>query len=204
MPEADSEQEVYYDDLIAPPTKTELPTADLKVKETEVKAASAGVSVPSKVPAKENIASNPLKRQRTLVDMFSSSSAKKTRVDGPSTAVVSKTPTLNSIPFNLNGFINSLSEEQRDLLSLEIGTMGKSWSVSVSPLPQITVSIPHRTTSPINHSGLEPNLLLPPRLKLLHDEIKQDYFTGLKKFLREEGVRGANDTPHSCKVYPPR
>ncbi|KAF9648804.1 uracil-DNA glycosylase [Thelephora ganbajun] len=101
--------------------------------------------------------------------MLGGSSAKKTKVDGPSAAVVSKIQTLNSIPFNLNGFINSLTEEQRDLLGLEIETMGKSWLV----------------------------------LKLLHDEIKQPYFIALKKFLREEGVRGTNDTLRSCKVYPP-
>jgi len=134
MPEADSEQEVYYEDLISLPTKTERPT-DPKVKETEVKATPASSSAPKKVPAQENAVSNPLKRQRTLVDMFSGSSAKKTKVDGRSAVVVSKTQTLNSIPFNLNGFINSLTEEQRDLLGLEIETMGKSWSVSTSPPP---------------------------------------------------------------------
>jgi hypothetical protein len=156
MPEADSEQEVYYEDLIGPPTKPERPTTGPKVKETEVKATSASVSAPDKVPAQENAVPNPLKRQRTLVDMFSGSSAKKTKVDGSSAAVVSKAQTLNSIPFNLNGFINSLTEEQRDLLGLEIGTMGKSWSVSTSPsLPQNTVSIPD---PPIGHHVLTLNL----------------------------------------------
>jgi uracil-DNA glycosylase len=65
------------------------------------------------------------------MDMFGDSSAKRTKVDGTSTAVVSKSQTLNSIPFNLSGFINSLTGEQRDLLGLEIETMGKSWSVSI-------------------------------------------------------------------------
>ena len=129
MPEADSEQEVYYEDLINPPTKTERPTTGAgKEAETEMKAASASVSVPDEVPAQKNAISNPLKRQRTLVDMFSGSSAKKTKTDGsPAAAVVWKSQTLNSIPFNLNGFVNSLTEEQRDLLGLEIETMGKSW-----------------------------------------------------------------------------
>ncbi|KAL9714208.1 uracil DNA glycosylase [Leucoagaricus gongylophorus] len=40
-------------------------------------------------------------------------------------------------------------------------------------------------------------------LKLLKDEITKDYFISLKRFLWEEGVRGPNDTPKSCKVYPP-
>lgn len=130
MPEADPEQEVYYEDLIGPATKTEPSTTGPKVEEAEVKATSANVSVPDKVPVRENSVSNPLKRQRTLVDMFSGSSAKKTKVGGPFAAVVSNAKTLNSIPFNLNGFVNSLTEEQRGLLSLEIETMGKSWSVS--------------------------------------------------------------------------
>ena len=205
MPEADSEQEVYYEDLITLPATTELPATGTKVKETEIKAASTSVSVPDKVPAQEKVVSNPLKRQLTLVDMLSGPSAKKTKVDGPSTAVVSKAQTLNSIPFNLNGFINSLTEEQRDLLGLEIGTMGKSWSVSISPPPPSG----HRFDTTFDHSLRSIILcwsltfLSSHRLKLLHAEIKQPYFIGLKKFLRGEGVRGANDTPQSCKVYPP-
>ena len=135
MPEADSEQEVYYEDLISPPAKTELPTTEPKVEKTEVKAASASTSVPDKVPAQEKAVPNPLKRQRTLMDMLGGSSAKKTKVVGSTAAVVSNTKTLNSIPFNLNGFINSLTEEQRELLGLEIETMGKSWLVFVSPPP---------------------------------------------------------------------
>lgn len=154
MPEADSEQEVYYEDLISPPMASERPTTGLKFKGTEVDAVVAGVSAaPVKVPAQENAVSNPLKRQRTLVDMFSGSSAKKTKVDGSS---VSKSQTLNSIPFNLNDFINSLTEEQRGLLGLEIETMGKSWSVSITPpLPRNTVSILHSTVP--NHLSLTDN-----------------------------------------------
>ena len=128
MPEADSEHEVYYEDLISPLAKTELPATGPKVKETEVKDAVASTSVPDKVPTQEKAVSNPLKRQRTLMDMFSGSSAKKNKVgESTAAAVVSKTQTLNAIPFNLNGFINSLTEEQRGLLGLEIETMGKSW-----------------------------------------------------------------------------
>lgn len=150
MSEADSKQEVYYEDLLGPSTKPERPTTGPEVKETEVKATSASISAPSKVPAQENSVANPLKRQRTLMDMFSGSSAKKTKVDGQS-VVVSRTQTLNSIPFNLNGFINSLTEEQRDLLGLEIQTMGKSWLVAISSPPsQEPGSIPYWTI-PSNH-----------------------------------------------------
>ena len=148
MPEADSEQDVYYEDLLGPPVKPERSMTSPEVSGKEGKATSAGVSAPDKVPAQGNASSNPLKRQRTLVDMFSGSSAKRTKVDGTSTVVVSKIQTLNSIPFNLNGFINSLTEEQRDLLRLEIETMGKSWSVSTSPsLPRTPFRSPKSIVS---------------------------------------------------------
>jgi hypothetical protein len=135
MSEASTEQEVFYEDLMSLPTQSERPTTDLKDNGTEVKASAAGVSASVKVPVQENAASNPLKRQRTLVDMFGPST-KKTKVDGSSTAAVLKSQALNSIPFNLNGFINSLTEEQRGLLGLEIEAMGKSWSVSTSSSPE--------------------------------------------------------------------
>jgi len=154
MPEADSEQDVYYEDLLSPPTKTELPATRPKVEETEVKDTSASTSVPEKAPAQGGVVSNPLKRQRTLVDMFGGSSAKKNKVGGSPAAV----QTLNSIPFNLNGFINSLTEEQRGLLGLEIETMGKSWSVFGSPPPPWNAAPrAHWTTPPINHPALDPD-----------------------------------------------
>jgi uracil-DNA glycosylase len=150
MSGADPEQEVYYEDLISPPTKPKQPTTGPEVKGTEIKAITAGVSAPANVPAQENAISNPLKRQRTIVDMFGGSSAKKTKVDGPSSTIVSKNKTLNTIPFNMNEFINSLTGEQRGLLGLEVETIGKSWSVSTSP-PRLrnTVSILHPTIPPI-------------------------------------------------------
>lgn len=131
----DSEQEVYYEDLVSPPTKPERSTTGPMAKGTEENTITAGVSAPVKVPAQENAVSNPLKRQRTLVDMLGGSSAKKVKADGSPFTAVSKSQTLNTIPFNLNDFINSLTEEQRGLLGLEIETMGKSWSVSTSSLP---------------------------------------------------------------------
>ena len=162
MPEADSEQEVYYEDLISPPSKPERPAASAKTKGTEVNAITAGVSAPIKVPAQENAISNPLKRQRTLVDMFGGPSAKKTKVDGSSSTVISKSKTLNTIPFNLNEFINSLTEEQRGLLGLEIETMGKSWSVSTSP-PRL------RNAVSILHSTIPPPIIHPlPAANLFH------------------------------------
>ncbi|KAG7089842.1 hypothetical protein E1B28_011487 [Marasmius oreades] len=81
------------------------------------------------------------KRQVTLTDMFGSRGSNKriklspqatsitkaieggtvssSRVDGP--------PKLNSIPFSLKGFQDSLNEEDRKLLNLECQILGKSW-----------------------------------------------------------------------------
>lgn len=159
MPEADSEREVYYDDLINPPTKPERPSPGPKAKETEVNTITAGASAPVKVPAREKAVSNPLKRQRTLVDMFGGSSVKKTKVDGSSFTVVSKSQTLNSIPFNLDDYINSLTEEQRGLLGLEIETMGKIWSVPMSQPLSTPFQYCMRLFSPTIHLILAANPL---------------------------------------------
>ena len=86
------------------------------------------------------------KRQRTLLDMLGSgpgqstgttSKKPKLTVPGPSDKpTVSRTQTsggspsqqpLNSIPFSLSQYIDSLTEDQKRLLKLECETMGKSW-----------------------------------------------------------------------------
>lgn len=95
-------------------------------------------------------ASNPLKRQRTLVDMFvapkNSQSAKsgqretkKAKLDvsnaASAGATKAKVPVtgssglqrLNFIPFSLSEFIESIPEDRRHLLKLECECMGKSW-----------------------------------------------------------------------------
>ncbi|KAF9000611.1 uracil-DNA glycosylase-like protein [Cyathus striatus] len=134
-----------------------------------------------------------VKRQRTLMQMFSKSdgasepSTKKlklasdlhapgNRSTSQNTRTSSSTsslagakisiPKLNSIPFSLLAFRESLSEEESQLLELECQVMGKSW------------------------------------LKLLKDEIRKPYFIALKRFLREEGVQGINDTSPVLKIYP--
>ncbi|KIJ66656.1 hypothetical protein HYDPIDRAFT_108560 [Hydnomerulius pinastri MD-312] len=127
-------------------------------------------------------ASNSLKRQRTLMDMFSGPkgdtsgepTAKKAKVVASSSSRVkisvagstSGIQRLNSIPFSLNQFIESIPEDHRHLLKLECECMGKSW------------------------------------LKLLKDEIKKPYFISLKKFLWEAGVQGPDDSVKGLKVYP--
>lgn len=93
-------------------------------------------------------ASTQVKRQRTLVDMFSGSkgktsepSAKKIKLSASFSSSSSHKSTsiavngikatgvqkLNSIPFSLSSFQDSLTEEEKNLLKLECEVMGKSW-----------------------------------------------------------------------------
>ncbi|KAI0833280.1 uracil-DNA glycosylase-like protein [Trametes gibbosa] len=68
------------------------------------------------------------KRQRTLLDMMpSKSSLSKAPVAKKARTTLSANPSLNSIPFSLSEFQNSLSDEEKSLLALECKTMGKSW-----------------------------------------------------------------------------
>ncbi|OBZ72214.1 Uracil-DNA glycosylase [Grifola frondosa] len=116
FPMPDSERVVYLEDLEAPskqPVKQAEATAVAPVvakEETKVTATSTGATA--------------VKRQRTLVDMFSgpssAPSAKKLKVDG-------STPSLNSIPLSMSELQNSFSDEEKKLLSLECETLGKSW-----------------------------------------------------------------------------
>jgi uracil-DNA glycosylase len=103
-----------------------------------------------------------------------------------STSSLAASRTLNSIPFSMSGFQNSLGEEHRNLLKLECEVMGKSWFVFASP-----------ATAAQKSDALH-------RLKLLKDEITKPYFIALKRFLWQEGVRGADDSPKSLRVYPSR
>lgn len=96
-----------------------------------------------------------VKRQRTLMDMFSGSQGKgssdssskklklspaKSNSSGASSSVTKAsstisvassksfgTPKLNSIPFSLVSYQASLSDEHKALLRLECEAMGKSW-----------------------------------------------------------------------------
>lgn len=86
-----------------------------------------------------------VKRQRTLVDMFSTAQrnepvAKKQKLTvsaslslGSSSQATRVTSlgiqSSNSIPFSISSFQESLSDEQKDLLKLECEVMGESWQV---------------------------------------------------------------------------
>jgi uracil-DNA glycosylase len=78
------------------------------------------------------------KRQRTLEGMFGAAATKKPKLERPAAAagssIAKRAPgtTLNSIPFSMSEFEASLSDEEKELLSLECATIGKSWCVPCS------------------------------------------------------------------------
>jgi uracil-DNA glycosylase len=122
---SDTEPTVYLQD-IAVPASVKLAVAPATDKPAVV---AAGTS----------------KRQRTLLDMFGSQenapSAKKKKVIQSSTAsagslkkVSSTAPSqateaLDSVPFDVTAFRESLSDEHKKLLQLECEVMGPSWQV---------------------------------------------------------------------------
>lgn len=120
--------------------------ADLEIPTSSTRDASTS-------PLKASEAtSNPLKRQRTLVDMFAAPKNSQSEQSGQPEAKKAKlysakpTPSpvgvastkkagssglqrLNSIPFNLKEYIDSIPDDHKDLLKLECECMGKSWCV---------------------------------------------------------------------------
>ncbi|KAF8896217.1 uracil-DNA glycosylase [Infundibulicybe gibba] len=160
---------VYLEDIVSPPSAPITTTKTAPVAQASAGSSSATQSGTSGV-----------KRQRTLMDMVPTTkkepSTKKLKLtaSGSAPAASSGSATfgfglqkLNSIPFSLSSFQDSLTEEQKDLLRLECEVMGKSWWA-----------------------------------KLLKNELKKPYFIDLKRFLWKEGVKGANDTPSSLRIYP--
>jgi len=102
---------------------------------------------PSSTPANSQKSTSTAsgKRQRTLMDMFAGGtknstepSTKKARVSASesmtSLKIAGNAPSgssglqkLNSIPFSLSEYQESLTEEQKDLLRLECEVMGLAW-----------------------------------------------------------------------------
>ncbi|KAK1222846.1 uracil DNA glycosylase [Marasmius sp. AFHP31] len=151
------------------------------------------------------------KRQATLIDMFGGQGAKRQKLTSQnsttsgSSAVKAAASSfklsrpdgsqkLNSIPFSLKVFQDSLSEDQRNLLDLECQVLGKSWFAFVYLY----------SSSAVPDSLLIHRLHFNPvfRLKLLHNEIKKPYFISLKRFLWGRGVQGPNTS--AASVFPSR
>jgi hypothetical protein len=123
FPMADSKPIVYLEDI-----ETSTKNASIEATSSTATNASNRTFFSTSKPSG--------KRQRTLADMFSSSQGKidgdserpvkKTKITVQGTASLSK---LNSIPFSLSAFQESLSEQEKQFLALECDTMGKSWYV---------------------------------------------------------------------------
>jgi uracil-DNA glycosylase len=138
----DNEGVAYYEDLEPPSsqqsTKSTETTASVKTATPNASQdAKKGVSVKTAATKAEPTTST--KRQRTLDTMFGGT-AKKAKLEraGASSSSASapavtpskpKAPgtTLNSIPFSMSEFEESLSDDEKELLALECKTLGKSW-----------------------------------------------------------------------------
>lgn len=215
------EEVVYLEDLIsntapAPPQSSQ--NSDAKASsQTSEKSVDSKAAAPGGSENGKSASTSGVKRQRTLVDMFSaapSGSSKKLKKEGSggtvvsvkmsassSTAVVSGSQSLNSIPFSLSAYQEALSEQERQLLGLECETMGKSWYVRSSPCTRSFI-LPF-----IGGRHARPSLtafMLSRRLKILKDEIRKPYFIKLKQFLWQQGVKGASDSATSLRIYPAR
>ena len=138
------EQVVYLEDIDKPSARSAKsagdpdanPSSQTSVGCTDDKLASGSGAVNGKAAT-----TNGLKRQRTLVDMFpaapSGQGSKKLKLENNggssgsikafATTAASGSQSLNSIPFSLSSYQESLAEQERQLLGLECETLGKSW-----------------------------------------------------------------------------
>lgn len=118
---------VYLEDLEKPAAVkenvavTEKTSSQTSVVETEVKNGKKS----SKGTETKSLAGT--KRQRSLMDMFSSTPSSTPSPSTSSKVAKTDKPTLNSIPFSLSEYQKNFSEEEKLLLELECETMGRSW-----------------------------------------------------------------------------
>lgn len=139
---AEQKSVVYLEDLETPTSSQATEAAGDKPAKVVASKTTTKVSKSASSDAKNSKAST--KRQASLMDMFSGagaqSIAKKRKIEKSSVSTTEETvsppatlappkpgQTLNSIPFSLSAYVQSLSEDQRRLLALECDTMGKSW-----------------------------------------------------------------------------
>ncbi|THG98191.1 hypothetical protein EW026_g3960 [Hermanssonia centrifuga] len=127
MSDSTADNIVYLEDLQAPSSSSPRVKESNEVA-TVVKKKGTVVTVSGK---NQSTTSTSLKRQRTLADMFSGPSAtksaqpgaKKIKLDqaaGSPSSGLSGSKSLNSMPFSLSGYVSSLSDEEKQLLALEL------------------------------------------------------------------------------------
>ncbi|KIY64572.1 uracil-DNA glycosylase [Cylindrobasidium torrendii FP15055 ss-10] len=118
---------VFLEDVQVPFTRS---------KQTEDASSRSSSQATTSAPEKKKTTAT--KRQRSIADMFTSTpTSKKVKATAESSATSTPpkvtealafgTVKLNAIPFNLATFVDSLSDENRQLLDLESKTMGNSW-----------------------------------------------------------------------------
>jgi uracil-DNA glycosylase len=126
MAGSDTERVVYYEDLAVTKIDKENVGKDTEKDTAEPNDGKSQASLNRVESDTVPTTKTAVKRQRTLLDMLGPSevSAKK-----PKLGQSASSQALNSIPFSMSTFQDSLSEEENKLLSLECETMGKSWQV---------------------------------------------------------------------------
>ena len=115
---------VYLEDLEKPATASKENVVAVKTTTTAITDDEPTTTQKTSVKATKT-ATGATKRQRSLMDMFSSPSAGSST----KTSKVAKTdtPALNAIPFSMSEYQSGMKDEEKNLLALECETMGKSW-----------------------------------------------------------------------------
>ncbi|KAJ7746617.1 uracil-DNA glycosylase-like protein [Mycena metata] len=180
---------VYLEDV---PVQTKKESAAAAVKALDA-SGSDGEDVPApKKPVLLGASSTnttSTKRQRTLFDMMASDASapkkQKTLAFAPAARFTAGSTTTSKST-------STTAMKRRPLPSQKLNSIPFSLSA-------FTASLPDDTTRAL--LALECDCMGKSWLKLLADEISQPYFLALKKFLYDEGVRGAGDAP-PARIYP--
>jgi uracil-DNA glycosylase len=129
-------------DLVIEDSGLQSPQASVAPKDENTVGTSFGRDEIAKPNADPSPSTTTGKRQRTLFDMLGSgqgtgTTSKKPKVTASGSGNKpngtqdsggdSSQQALNSIPFSLSEYIDSLTDDQKRLLNLECETMGKSW-----------------------------------------------------------------------------
>ena len=125
---------VYLEDLETKPVNGTATKENISVAVTEQINDGTTVvegDVSATVTEKKTATGATKRQQLSIADMFtkkSSSSSSSSSRSGPvQKRARTDTPSLNSIPFSLKEYQDSLSDDERTLLTLECETLGKSW-----------------------------------------------------------------------------
>jgi uracil-DNA glycosylase len=139
---ADEDKMVYLEDLEPTLAERKYQAVEKKAKgalksgapvapgKRQISLTDMGISAPTKRPKTENAkvykaAGTVTQTAMTTTRTFSSRSASGS--GSSSQRTVRGLPKLNSVPFSQSAYYETLTEEERRLLALELAVMGKSW-----------------------------------------------------------------------------